>query len=183
MGDIFSNTSLIKDDTDNKDEDFTIDVDYSKLNKDTENQSSKKSIEETKLEAIEHKLQQQRTQWGNKLVSLIKKIKDVDLLSDAQVDMLSYRHMLVEQLTKFRIRVKKTETTYEKKFKSKFISYYNYDYKINDKQKVDMVNADLYFYRRQLGLLQSQVEYFKECVNTLDKMGFAIKNRVNFEEI
>jgi hypothetical protein len=136
-----------------------------------------------KLVAIELKLQSQRSEWGVKIIELVKKIKNVDSLNDAQIDMLSYRHMIVELLTKFRIRVRKTQTTYEREFKKKFVSYFNYDYKINDKQKVDMVNADLFYYRRQLGLLESQVDFFKECIGTLDKMGFAIKNRVNFEEL
>ena len=147
------------------------------------NQSQKDQATDEKLLAIEEKLQSQRDEWGVKIIDLVKKIKDVNLLNEAQVDMLSYRHMLIEILTKYRIRVRKSQTTYEKQFKSRFISYYNFDYKINDKQKVDMVNADLYFYRRQIGLLESQVDFFKESVNTLDKMGFAIKNRVNFEEI
>lgn len=136
-----------------------------------------------KLATIEEKLQEHRNEWGNKIIELVGKIKDINKLSDAQVDMLSYRHMLIEILTKYRIRYKKSQSIYEKQFKVKFISYYNYDYKINDKQKVDMANADLYFYRRQIGLLESQVEFFKECISTLDKMGFAIKNRVSFEEL
>lgn len=144
---------------------------------------TKQNNSELKLIAIEKKLQEQRDSWGKDIIELIKKVKKVSELNDAQVDMLSYRQMLIELLTKYRIRVKKSQTAYEKQFKIKFIGYYNYDYKINDKQKVDMVNADLHFYRRQLGLLESQVEYFKECINTLDKMGFAIKNRVNFEEL
>lgn len=148
-----------------------------------ETDSGKNKSADDKLIEIENVLQKQRDEWGNKLVELIKKIKNVENLPDAQVDMLSYRQILVEQLTKFRIRSRKTETTYEKQFKAKFISYFNYDYKINDKQKVDMVNADLFFYRRQLGLLEAQIEFFKESISTLDKMGFAIKNRVNFEEI
>jgi len=146
-------------------------------------ESSKNKSSDDKLNEIENVLQKQRDEWGNKLVDLIHRIKNVESLADAQVDMLSYRQILVEQLTKFRIRARKTETTYEKQFKTRFISYFNYDYKINDKQKVDMVNADLFFYRRQLGLLEAQIEFFKESISTLDKMGFAIKNRVNFEEI
>ena len=151
------------------------------------NEDSKKNesnnIADSKLSEIELKLQSQRDEWGQKIVELIKQINDVNGLSDAQVHMLSYRQIIVEQLTKFRIRLKKTQTTYEKKFKSSFIGYYNYDYKISDKHKTDMVNADLYFYRRQMGLLEAQIEFFKESILTLDKMGYAIKNRVNFEEI
>ena len=174
MEDIYSNNNIFENDSQ------PIENQVSLINEIPDNKGLNP---DEKLLEIEKKLQTQRDDWGNKIVRLIKQLKDVENLSDAQVDMLSYRQMLVEQLTKFRIRSKNTSTTYERKFKSRFISYFNYDYKINDKQKVDMVNADLYFYRRQLGLLESQVEFFKECINTLDKMGFAIKNRVNFEEI
>jgi hypothetical protein len=175
MEDIYSNNNIF--------EVHSVDSNESTVKQDLENTENKSLNPDEKLLEIEKKLQSQRNDWGIKIVNLIKQLKDIEGLSDAQVDMLSYRQMLVEQLTKFRIRSKNTSTTYEKKFKSKFISYFNYDYKINDKQKVDMVNADLHFYRRQLGLLDSQIEFFKECINTLDKMGFAIKNRVNFEEI
>lgn len=141
------------------------------------------SNSDDKLIELEDRLQSQRDEWGNRIVDLVKTINIVDSLSEAQVNMLSYRQILVEQLTRFRIRHRKTQTVYEKQFKSKFIGYYNYDYKISDKHKTDMVNADLYFYRRQLGMLESQIDFFKESIATLDKMGFAIKNRVNFEEI
>lgn len=146
------------------------------------NNSNISKTNDEKLIEIENKLTEQRNSWGEKIIILIKKIKEINTLNEAQVDMLSYRHMLIDVLTKYRIRVRKSKTSYEKHFKTKFLSYYDYDYKINDKQKVDMVNADLFFYRRQLGLLESQVDYFKECISTLDKMGFAIKNRVNLEE-
>lgn len=176
MADIYTNTNLFSD-TESNEESFES------IDKSIGAPETKTSVADDKLDEIELKLQEQRNEWGNKIVNLIKKLKEVDELADAQVDMLSYRQMLIEQLTKFRIRCRKTQTTYEKKFKVRFISYFNYDYKINDKQKVDMVNADLHFYRRQLGLLESQVDFFKECINTLDKTGFAIKNRVNFEEL
>ena len=138
---------------------------------------------EEKLTQIEDKLQTQRDEWGEKLVSLIENIKNIDKLADSQVLMLSYRQIIIEHLTKFRIRLKKSQSAYEREFKVKFISYFNYDYKITDKYKSDMIHADLFFYRRQIGLLEAQIEFFKECVNTLDKMGFAIKNRVSFEEL
>jgi len=160
-----------------------IDIYAQPTEQENQSQSQRELSADEKLVEVENQLLIQRDIWGVKIIDLVKKIKNINELNDAQVDMLSYRHMIVELLTKYRIRVRKTQTTCEKQFKSKFIGYFNYDYKINDKQKVDMVNADLYFYRLQLGLLESQVDFFKECVSTLDKMGFAIKNRVNFEEI
>ena len=142
-----------------------------------------RSEADEKLEQIETHLNTSRSEWGDKIIKLVQQIRNVNELADSQVQMLSYRHMIVEQLTKFNIRVRKSKTNYEKLFKPRFIGYYNYDYKMSDKHKVDMVHADLYFYRTQIGLLESQVEYYKECINTLDKMSWAIRNRVNFEEI
>ena len=142
-----------------------------------------RSEADEKIEKIEKHLEMSRNEWGEKIVTLVSQIRNVDQLAQSQVTMLSYRHMLVEQLTKFNIRVRKSKGSYEKQFKPRFIGYFNYDYKMSDKHKVDMVNADLNFYRIQIGLLESQVEYYRECINTLDKMSWAIRNRVNFEEI
>ena len=148
---------------------------------DTNNEESKLTNDE-KLLKLEEQLQTFRNTWGDRIITLVKKIKNVELLKDAQVDMLSYRQMLVEQLIKFNVRLRKSETIYEQKYKNRFITYFNYDYKLNDKQKDSFVNADLAFYRRQISLLESQTDYYRECIKTLDQMGWAIKNRINIDK-
>ncbi len=136
-----------------------------------------------KLNDLEKFLEKQRSEWGDRIVDLISKIRDFDNLSEAQVTMLSYRHMIIDQIAKININLKKRESSYNIQYKNKFLEYFNYDYKLNDKQKVNMVEADLSILDKQIGFLTSQIEYFKECIKTLDNVGWAIKNRLNINEL
>ena len=54
--------------------------------------------------------------------------------------------------------------------------------KLNDKQKVNMVEADLSILDKQIGFLTTQIEYFKECIKTLDNLAFAIRNRIRLDD-
>ena len=136
-----------------------------------------------KLNDLEKFLEKQRSEWGDRIVDLIAKIRDFDNLAEAQVTMLSYRHMIIDQIAKININLKKRQSSYNIQYKNKFLEYFNYDYKLNDKQKVNMVEADLSILDKQIGFLTTQIEYFKECIKTLDNVGWAIKNRLNINEL
>jgi len=36
---------------------------------------------------------------------------------------------------------------------------------------------------RQTDLLENQIEWYKQCIDTLDRMGWAIKNKIAIEQI
>jgi D-mannonate dehydratase len=136
-----------------------------------------------KLNELESFLEKQRSEWGDRIMDLIKMIREIDNLTDAQITALSYRHMIIDQIAKINITLKKREASYNIQFKNKFIEYFNYDYKLNDKQKVNMVEADLSNLNKQIGFLSSHIDFFRECVKTLDNLGWAIKNRLNINEL
>jgi len=139
--------------------------------------------EQDKLVELERFLEKQRSEWGDRIMEVIEKIRDLDKLTEAQVTMLSYRHMVIDQIARINITLKKRESSYNIQYKNKFIDYFNYDYKLNDKQKVNMVEADLANLNKQIGFLSTQIDFFKECIKTLDNIGWAIKNRLNINEI
>ena len=136
-----------------------------------------------KLNELERYLEKQRSEWGDRIMEVIEMIRDLDKLIEAQVTMLSYRHMVIDQIARINITLKKRESSYNIQYKNKFIEYFNYDYKLNDKQKVNMVEADLANLNKQIGFLSTQIDFFRECVKTLDNIGWAIKNRLNINEI
>jgi D-mannonate dehydratase len=136
-----------------------------------------------KLNELERYLEKQRSEWGDRIMEVIEMIRDLDKLIEAQVTMLSYRHMVIDQVARINITLKKRESSYNIQYKNKFIEYFNYDYKLNDKQKVNMVEADLASLNKQIGFLSTQIDFFRECVKTLDNIGWAIKNRLNINEI
>ena len=139
--------------------------------------------EQDKLNDLDRFLEKQRSEWGDRIMEVIDMIRHMDKLSEAQVTMLSYRHMVIDQIARINITLKKRESAYNIQYKNKFIEYYNYDYKLNDKQKVNMVEADLSSLNKQIGFLSTQIEFFKECIKTLDNVGWAIKNRLSINEL
>jgi hypothetical protein len=46
-----------------------------------------------------------------------------------------------------------------------------------------MIEADLSILDKQIGFLSTQIDFFKECIKTLDNTGWAIKNKLNINEI
>jgi hypothetical protein len=46
-----------------------------------------------------------------------------------------------------------------------------------------MVEADLSSLNKQIGFLTTQIDFFKECIKTLDNIGWAIKNKLNINEL
>lgn len=147
-----------------------------------ENQTEQHT-EGDKLLDLEKFLEKQRSEWGDRIMEVIDMIRHMEKLSEAQVTMLSFRHMVIDQIARINITLKKKESTYNIQYKNKFVEYFNYDYKLNDKQKVNMVEADLSSLNKQIGFLSTQIEFFKECIKTLDNVGWAIKNRLSINEL
>jgi prefoldin subunit 5 len=50
--------------------------------------------------------------------------------------------------------------------------------KLTGGEKERMIKADLGIVKRQISLLESHLEYYRECIKTLDNMGFAIQRRI-----
>jgi hypothetical protein len=147
-----------------------------------ENQTEQHT-ESDKLLDLEKFLEKQRSEWGDRIMEVIDMIRHMEKLSEAQVTMLSFRHMVIDQIARINITLKKKESTYNIQYKNKFVEYFNYDYKLNDKQKVNMVEADLSSLNKQIGFLSTQIDFFKECIKTLDNIGWAIKNKLNINEL
>lgn len=150
---------------------------------DNKTQSNEQLSNDDKLKAIEDQLAEQRANWGTRLITLIKTINNIENLAESQVTMLSYRHMIIDQMTKLNIKLRKLKSTYERNYKTKLLEYYNHDYKMSDKHKDAAVIADLHFVKKQISFLEIQIEYFSESVRTLDQMAWAIKNRINIDSI
>ena len=147
------------------------------------NMEQEVTTEQDKLNDLDKFLEKQRSEWGDRIMEVIDMIRHMDKLSEAQVTMLSYRHMVIDQIARINITLKKRESAYNVQYKNKFIDYYNYDIKLNEKQKANMVEADLAGLTKQIGFLSTQIDFFKECIKTLDNVGWAIKNKLSINEL
>ena len=136
-----------------------------------------------KILKLDEYLGKQRLEWTDKIKALTEDLKLGNNLEQVSSYSLSYRQILVENLTSMSIRIRAQKTSVDQKYKQKWIEYYNYDYKLTDKQREKFLLADLAEDNQLLELLESQKSFFEATVKTLDNMGFAIKNRLDMSRI
>ena len=136
---------------------------------------------EEKLQKLEIYLEGKRNEWTGKIRQIIGGLKRLEGLEDSLVSMLSYRQIMVDEMASLQNTIYDKEKSLSRLEKHKYISYYNSDYKLTDKQKNMMMRADLADEHKQIGLLKSQLSFYQEGIQTLDKMGWAAKIRVDID--
>jgi len=134
-------------------------------------------------EELELRLAKDRTEWRDKIKDLISKIKNMNELSECQVRMLSYRQILLDKVSDFKTTIYKRNATWERYYKNQYREYsVNYDVKLTSGEKHQFIKADLSSLKTQMEMLQSHIDYYYECIKTLDNMAFAIRNRIRLDD-
>jgi hypothetical protein len=137
-----------------------------------------KELEEKTVQ-LELSLVKDREQWNKKIHEVIQMLKTMTELPEAQILMLSYRQMIVDGISGMQASIYKKNISYDSYYKIKFREYsLDYDMKLTGGEKERMIKADLGIVKRQISLLESHLEYYRECIKTLDNMGFAIQRRI-----
>lgn len=136
-----------------------------------------------KIQQLDDYLSKQREEWTLKIKSLTEQLKLGNNLEEVSAYTLSYRQILVEQLATMGNRIKSQKGVVDRKYKDKWIEYYNYDYKLTDKQREKFVEADISDDTNILELLNTQKSFIEGSIKTLDNMGFAIKNRLDISKL
>jgi hypothetical protein len=140
--------------------------------------------EEKKVSELEEALERERLEYSSKIGELFPMLNRIDRISEAQVLMLSYRHMLVDKLAKYRSAIFKKKSSDQNYRKLRF-EYYKtqHDIRLDYKEMNEFINSDMALRIRQTDLLDNQINFYRDCIETLDKMGFSIKNRITIEEL
>tara|TARA_B110000091_G_scaffold136027_1_gene145537 strand:- start:105 stop:533 length:429 start_codon:yes stop_codon:yes gene_type:complete len=136
-----------------------------------------------KILKLDEYLGKQRFDWTDKIKELTVNLKKGVQLEEVSAYTLSYRQILVEQLASMCNRMRAQKVVVDQKYKQKWIEYYQYDYKLTDKQRERFLEADLADDRQLFALLETQKSFIEASVKTLDNMGFAIKNRLDMSRI
>lgn len=136
-----------------------------------------------KIIELDEKLATERGSWTEKITELAKRIKYINGLEDLIAEMLSHRQVLVDRSTQMNIMIKKQKARIDVLWRENFIKYYNFDYKLTDKQKEQFLVADMTEDHQKISLLEAQLDFYKESVKTLDNMGFAVRNRLAIKDL
>lgn len=140
------------------------------------------SLQEKILKLDEY-LNNQRIEWTEKIKGLTEDLKLGNNLEEVSAYTLSYRQIMVDQLASLGGRIRTQKTVVDRKYKQKWIEYYQYDYKLTDKQREKFLEADLADDKHMQELLETQKAFLEGSIKTLDNMGFAIKNRLDISKL
>jgi hypothetical protein len=138
-------------------------------------------MSENKVIKIDTYLNDQRQEWTAKIRELAKSFKNVDDLNEAMVLIPSYRQIIIEQIAQLNIKIKQQEAKLAKIYKSSYVKYFEYDYKLTDKQKESFLKADMSDDSMVLSLLETQMDFLRESVKTLDNMSWAVRNKLQLQ--
>jgi hypothetical protein len=139
--------------------------------------------EERKVNDIEDALDKERGEYSSKVLEIVKMINRIDQISEAQVLMLSYRHMMVDKIIKYRAAVYKKKAN-DQNYKKMRYEYYKtqHDVRLDYREINQFIDSDMALRIRQTEILENHISYFSQCIDTLDKLGFAVKNKIQVEE-
>lgn len=140
--------------------------------------------EEKKVLEIEEALEVERETYSEKIKSAIKMINNIESISESQVLMLSYRHMLVEKVAKYKSILYKKKSS-DLNFRKSRYEYYKtqHDIRLDYREINEFISSDMALRIRQSELIENQISFYNQCIDTLDKMGFAIKAKIQVEEL
>jgi hypothetical protein len=139
--------------------------------------------EEEKTEQLDKALGTERIDLTKKISDTVKMINDISKLSEAQVLMLSYRHILVDKMITLKSGLYRRRANNENYRKIRH-EYYKtkHNLRLDYREITQFINSDMSLRNRQKSLLEAQINYYQQCIETLDKMGFAIKAKISIEE-
>ena len=136
-----------------------------------------------KILELDKKLSTQRTNWSNTIKELASGLKNLNNLEVVISEVLSTRQILIDNIAYINVKVKEQKATIATKYREAYIRYYEYDYKLGEKQKERFIETDLRDDNMMLSHLENQLDFLKESVKTLDNMGFAIRNRLALKDL
>jgi len=136
-----------------------------------------------KILALDKKLSEQREEWTLKIQDLAKSLRYINGMEDTIAMVLSNRQKMIDHIAYINVKIKDQKRKIADRYREAYLRYYEYDYKLGEKQKERFIEADLADENAILSHLENQLEFFKESVKTLDNMGFAIRNRLAIKDL
>lgn len=129
------------------------------------------------------KFENERTEWTKTIKDMSVRLRDIDNLTDLQVDLYSRRQEAVEymyKLASFQGRFKKTMAKMYAAEYEKIVS--NEDYRYSEREKQKLVEEKLICVKVKMDDLQNHIDFFRESIKTMDSMIFGIKHRMEIED-
>ena len=132
---------------------------------------------EDKLIILEEKLDKERSEISEYIfTNIINNLNNINVLGDTQVHIASQRQRLIDKIADMRSILRK-RTEKDKEIRKQKYRYYKleYDIKLSDYEIKSHIESDMEKTHNLIILLENQVSYYKDTVDTLDKILYKIK--------
>jgi|TARA_B110000046_G_C12746311_1_gene294801 hypothetical protein len=140
-------------------------------------------MDSKKILILDQKLSAQRNEWSVTIRELAQGLRHLNGMEAVIANVLSSRQTLVDQMAYINVKIKQQKKVIAGKYREAYIRYYNYDYKLGEKQKEKFLENDLADDNMILSHLENQMDWLRDSVKTLDNMGFAIRNRLAIKDL
>lgn len=145
-------------------------------------------------------VEEKKSEWAENIKDLSPLIrsKDPHDMTDAQALALSYRTMILEELSYWLSELANEQKIIKELKRDKFILYSTGllpdgtrptgnlmnnpiigNSKITSGQKEMIISGDLSDYEHTLDILTQAIDFFRECIKTIDQYMYSIKNRLD----
>lgn len=138
---------------------------------------------ESKKESLTERFERERGEWQNKIEKMTIGMRDIYECSSVLTDALSERQIALEYTHTLMTLLSKINADLREKKKERFIFYsQNYDIRLDKDPKNMFIDVDL---RKQVLLQEifsNHLSYMRGTIDTIDKLIFGIKWRLQLEE-
>lgn len=150
------------------------------MEKNQENQEN----HETSFDTIKKTFSSERLHWKAKIQSMSAKLKQIETLHDLEIDAYSSRQIALEYMHTLMFMLSKINAKLRKLKKSKLLFYTEqYDLKLDKEQKNMFIAVDFEKTILYQELLNNHFNYFKGTIDSIDKIIYGIKWRIQIEEL
>lgn len=126
--------------------------------------------------------QSERENWKNIVKAIGQRFRNVENLTEVQVDLYSRRQEAIE----YQFRLIASHTRLKKAYAAEWKKAFdgagkNQDLRYNDKDKARIADAAVLEIKYKVDSVQNHIDYFRETVKTIDNMIFGVKHRIEIE--
>ena len=125
----------------------------------------------------------ERNEWTERIKLLAVRLRNIKEVAGVQVDLFSYRQILLEYNSSL-LQVMTKLNSKLRKDRGDRLKYYseNHQVKYGANEKTPLIDADLSELKERIEIVDTQIGFLNETIKTVDFMLYGVKDRIRVQE-
>lgn len=133
--------------------------------------------------SLAKKFQADREKWTKNVEKFSKRLMNIKEIPELQVEVFSSRQMLVEYMTNLQnIYSKKMVELKKERFKVFDENANKKNVRLVSQEKAIIMDGKTADASHSTALIETQIDFYKETIKTIDSIIYGIKNRIDLEQ-